>query len=117
MYRTVAKTIVFFVILLMPLEIVRAAATEVPSTSDRTLTLHAQTDAWSLDSFLFEKTEEETERTEEETDGMMRVILEDFSRIAVSLSFYHTPQVPFTALTSQFDARTPLHQLNCVFLI
>jgi hypothetical protein len=117
MYRTLAKTIVLLVILLMPLEIVRAAATDVPSTSDRTVTLHAETESWTLGSFLFEKTEEETERSEEETDGMMRVILEDFSRIAVSLSFYHTPQVPFTALTFQYDARTPLHQLNCVFLI
>ena len=119
MYLKAARTITSLVILLMTLEIFGAAATALPSTADHAVTLHSQKSKSSsiLGSFLFEKAEEETENTEEEKNSIARVVLEDFSRIAVSLSFYHTPQVHFAAFTFQYDVRPPLHQLNCVFLI
>lgn len=118
MYLKVARTVTSLIILLMSLELFGAAAVALPSTSDHTLTLHSQKSKSSIfSSFLFEKAEEETEETEEEKDGMMRAVLVDFSRIAGSLSFYHTPQVHFAAFTFQYDVRPPLHQLNCVFLI
>jgi hypothetical protein len=118
MYLKVARTITSFVILLMALEILGAAATASPSTSDYTITLRSEKSKASIFGyFLFEKAEEEIEKTEEEKDGIPGVVLVDFSLVAGSLSFYHTPQVLFVAFTSQYDVRPPLHQLNCVFLI
>jgi hypothetical protein len=120
MYLRAARTITFLVVVLMSLEILGSSVTALPSSSDHdhTLTLHSKKSPTSiLGSFLFEKAEEESEKTEEEKDRMTRVILIDFSRIAFSLSFYHTPQVQSSELTFQYDVRPPVHELNCVFLI
>lgn len=118
MYLKVARTITSLVILLMSLQIIGAAATALPSASDYTLTLHSQKSKASVfGSVFFEKVEEETEKTEGEKDGMVGVVLIDFSRITDSLSFYHTPQVHVSAVTFQYDVRPHLHQFNCVFLI
>jgi hypothetical protein len=119
MYFNLARTITSLVVLLMVLEIFGAAITAaLPSASTDTLTLHEHKPPSSvLAAYLFEKTEEETEETEEEKDRMSRVILLDFSRIAFSISFHHTPQVEVSVRGSQYDVRPPLHELNCVFLI
>jgi len=117
MYLRVARTITFFVCLLMSLEILGIAATAFPPTCDHTFTQHLQKSKSTFNSFLFEKAEEETEKTGEEKGGMMRAVLLDFSRIARSRSFYPAPQVHFEAFTFQYDVRPPLHQLNRVFLI
>lgn len=118
MYLRIARTIISLVILLMSVEILGAAAVSFPLDSDHTFTLHSPKSKSSIPgSFLFEKAEEETEKTEEEKNGIVRVVLEDFSGMAVSLSFYHTPLVHIAALTFQYDVRPPLHELNCVFLI
>jgi hypothetical protein len=118
MYFQVTRTLITLVILLISLEILGPSATASPSTSDHTATLHSQKAASSMfGSFLFEKTEEETERNEDEKDRMARIVLVNFSRIAFSLSFYHTPPVNLTVLPFQYDVRPPLHELNCVFLI
>jgi hypothetical protein len=102
----------------MSLEILGATVTALPSTTSHCLTFHSKERTSSiLGSFLFEKAEEETEKVDEEKDRMSRVVLIDFSRIAFSLSFYHTPQVQFAVLTSQYNVRPPLHEFNCVFLI
>jgi hypothetical protein len=104
--------------LLMTLEILGAAATALPPTSDYTFNLHFQKSKSSVvGSFLFEKAEEETEKTEEEKDGMMRAVLLDLSRIADSLSFSPPPQVQIGAFSFLYDVKPPLHQLHCVFLI
>jgi hypothetical protein len=118
MYLKVSRTIISLVILLLFLEILGVAATALPSASDDTLTLHSHKPLSSiLGYFLFEKVEEETENTGDEENSMAGVFLLDFSRIAFSLSFYHTPQVQFTVLAFQYDVRPPLHEFNCVFLI
>jgi len=118
MYLKVARTITYLVILLLSLELLGAATTILPSASDHTVTVHSRkTKSCVFSAFLCEKTEEETEKTEEEKDGTVRVILQDFSRIAASLSCYHTLHVHFEVLASQYDVRPHLHQVNCVFLI
>jgi hypothetical protein len=118
MYLKAARTITFFMSLLMSLEILGAAVTSLPPTSDYTFTLHIQKSKSSvLGSFLFEKTEEETEKTEEKKDGTKGPVLLDFSRIVCSLSFSSASQIHFENFTFQYDVRPPLHQLNCVFLI
>jgi hypothetical protein len=102
----------------MSLEILGAAATALPPTPDYTFTQHLQKSKSSTcNSFLFEKTEEETEKTGEDKGGMMRAVLLDFSRITGLFSFSPAPQVRFEPFTFQYDVRPPLHQLNCVFLI
>jgi hypothetical protein len=120
----VARTTICFVVLLMFLDILGAAATTLPLRSDHTLTLHTEKPkSWMLISFLFEKSEEESENEEEPENPnegkkiMERVVLHHFSQIAASLSFYHTPRVHGAAVTSQYDVRPHLHEFNCVFLI
>lgn len=118
MYLKVARTITFLVILLMSLDIVGASLTALPSTSDHALTIHAQKPPSSIFGyFLFEKAEEESEKTKEEKDGVARVVLIDFSQIAFSLSIYHNPQAELSVPTFQYNVRPPVHQLNCTFLI
>lgn len=117
MYLKVARSITFLVIILMTLQILGASVTALPSTSDHTFTLHSKKRPPSiLGSFLCEKAEEETEKGEER-DGMARVILIDFSRIAFSLSFFHTPPGELSVPAFQYNIRPPVHQLNCTFLI
>jgi hypothetical protein len=123
MYLKVARTITFFVILFISLDIVGASVAAIPSTSDHALTLHSQTlhsqklPSAILTALLFEKAEEETARSEDEKYNMAGVVLLDFSRLAFSLSFYHTPPVQLQSPTFQYDVRPPLHELNGVFLI
>lgn len=118
MYLKVARSITFFVILFMSLQILGAPVAASPSNSAHAVTLHSKKLPSSiLGSFLCEKAEEESEKSEEEKDGMARAILIDFARIAFSLSFYHNPQIQLPTLTFQYDVRPPVHELNCVFLI
>ena len=106
------------VLLLILLEIVGAAITALPTSSEHTTTLHPKRSGTSvLASFLFEKSEEETEKTEKEKDRSDRVVLVDFSRVAFTLSFYHTSQKFLTHIAFLYNVRPPLHTLNCVFLI
>ncbi|HYG04191.1 MAG TPA: hypothetical protein VD927_17210 [Chryseosolibacter sp.] len=113
-----ARSVNFLVVLLMFLQIVGASANAQPTSGDRQLTLHAQKPPSSIiASFLFEKTEEGSEKTEEEKDRMARVVLIDFSRITFSLSLFHSPHVQLAIPTFQYNVRPPLHQVKCVFLI
>lgn len=117
MCRKVARMITSLLILIC-VQTLGVAATALPSISDYTFTLHPQKSKSSiLDFFLFEKAEEENQKIEEGKEGMVMFVLQDFSRIAASLSFYHTPQVRFVTLTFPYDARLHPHQVNCVFLI
>jgi hypothetical protein len=120
----VVRTIICLVVFLMFLDIVGAAVTTLPTSSDHALTIHtSKSKCWMLISFLFEKSEEEseneeeTESPEEGKDTIDRIILQYFSRIAASRSFYYAPRIRFAALTFQYDVRPHLHEFNCVFLI
>lgn len=118
MYLKVARAITFLVIILMTLQILGASVTALPSTSNHTFTLHSKKIPSSiLGSYLLEKAEEESEKPEEENGGASRVVLIDFSQIAFSLSFYHTPLIQLSAPAFQYNVRPPVHQLNCTFLI
>ena len=118
MYPKLARAITFLVVLLMSLEIFGASVDAIPPSSDHTLTIHSQKRPSSLfDNLFLQKAVEESEKTEEEKDGLPRVLLIDFSRMAFSLSFYYTPQIQLAVPTFQYDVRPPLHQLNCLFLI
>ena len=114
----VARSIAFLVVFLMSLEVLGASVNALPPASDHTLTTISQKQSPSLfGNLFFQEAEEESEKDEEEKDGTARVLLIDFSRIAFSLSFYHTPQVPLAAPKFQYDVRPPLHRLNSLFLI
>lgn len=114
MYPKVARTINLIVVVLMSLEILGASATAMPWTSGPCI--YSEEPPSSLfGSDLFEKAEEENERTEDES--LSRVILIDLSQIAFSLSAYHHRDFDLAVNTFQFDVRPPLHQLNCVFLL
>jgi hypothetical protein len=119
MYLKVARTITFLLILFMSMDIIGASVTALPSTADdHTTIVHSQKSPSSvLTSFLCEKAEEESEKTEDERYSMAGVVLLDFSRLAFSLSFYHTPQVRLAVPAFQYDVRPPVHQLVRVFLI
>jgi hypothetical protein len=114
----VAKAINMVVVVLMSLEILGTLFAVLPPTSDARLAIHSKKAQSSiLASFLFEKTEEENENTEEENDCVFRVILVDFSSVARSLSAFHSSDFDLSAHTFQFEIRPPVHQLNCVFLL
>jgi hypothetical protein len=118
MYLKVARTITFLVVLFMSLDFIGASVTTLSSGSDHDLTLHSQKSPSSvITPLLFEKAEEESEKTEGERFSTAGVVLIDFSRIAFSLSFYHTPQVHVSVPAFQYDVRPPVHQLMRVFLI
>lgn len=112
-----AKIVTALVVFLMIFEIVGAAVTSLPANSDHALNYHTKKPSSVFSSFIFEKAEEENEKTEEEKDGMSRVVLIDFNRVAVSLSIRHTPQIHFTRSAFQYDVRPSFHVLHCVFLI
>ncbi|HYC85013.1 MAG TPA: hypothetical protein VEB86_07315 [Chryseosolibacter sp.] len=115
---TAARFVSTIVLLLILLETVGAAVTVLPATSERSATIHTKKPTPSvLGSLLFEKAEEETDKSEEEKDSSHRVLLVDFSRVALTLSFYHTSHTAFRPLACQYNLRPPLHALNCVFLI
>ena len=118
MFLIVARTITFLVVLLISADFIGASVTALPSGSDHGVTLHLQKPPSSVyTSLLFEKTEEENEKTQHERFGTAGVVLIDLSRIAFSLSFYHTPQVYVSVPAFQYDVRPPVHQLMGVFLI
>jgi hypothetical protein len=111
-----ARTINLFVVVLMTLEILGASATALPSSSAYRLSICSEeSQASILGSFLFEKAEEENEKTEEENAHLTRVVLLDFASIALSLSAHHSPHYRLSLDTDRYSQRPPLHQLNCVF--
>lgn len=115
MYFKVAKTINLLVAVLMLLEILGASVTVLPWSQGATIYSEELTSS-ALDSILFEKAEEESEETEEEK-YLLRVVLIDFSQITLSLSAYHSPDLNLAVNTIRYDARPPVHLLNCVLLI
>jgi hypothetical protein len=118
MYIKVARAITLLVVLFMSLDIIGASVTALPSASNHKFTLDSQKSPSSvITSLLFEKAEEETEKSENERFSTAGVVLIDLSRIAFSLSFYHTPQAHLSVPAFQYDVRPPLHQLMRVFLI
>lgn len=118
MFLRLAKSLNMLMALLMLLQVVGATANALPRTADHAITLHSRKAPSSiLASFLFEKTEEGNEKSEEEKDRMARIVLIDFSQITFSLSFQHSPLARLEVPTAQYDVRPPLHQVNCVFLI
>ena len=115
MYLKVTRTLTFIVVLMMSLQIVAAAANTSSTISNENVTLHIKKPA--ILNLLFEKVEEESEKTDEEKDRMTRVVLIDFSQVVFSLSFSHTPQIQLSVLPCLSDVRPPVHELNCVLLI
>jgi hypothetical protein len=108
------------VIVLLPilLEMVGAAVSSLPETSERSATIHTKKPTPSVLAYLiFEKVEEETDKNEEEKDGSDRIVLVYFSRVALTLSLYHTRQTLDKPLIHQYNVQPPVHELNCVFLI
>jgi hypothetical protein len=113
-----ARIISIIVLLPILLEIVGAAVSSLPETSERSATIHAKKPTPSVLAYLiFEKVEEETDKNEEEKDGSDRIVLVYFSRVALTLSLYHTRQTHYKPLTHQYNVQPPVHELNCVFLI
>lgn len=112
------RKITSLLFLMFSLQIVGAAATVLPSTSDRTLFIRANNrTSCIINSFLLDLIKDGVEKTLEPEDEIDRVLLHDFSIIAASLSGYHTPQYVTAPEAYLYDVRPPLHQVNCVFLI
>jgi hypothetical protein len=113
-----AKYVSSIVLLLMILEIIGAAGTALPIDTDRTLSFHTKKLTASVfDAFLFEKAEEETEKSEEEKNGTGRALLADFSWIAHTLSVQFIPKVNLTPFAFHYHVRPPVYTFNCVFII
>jgi hypothetical protein len=118
MYCKVARSINVFVVLLMSLEILGASITALPSTAEYALSICSEdTASGGLGFLMFEKAEEENEKTEEENAHLHRPLLIDFSRIALSLSAFHSPAQIESTSFFRYTVRPPVHQLNCVFLV
>ena len=117
MYLKVARTITLPVALFMCLQILGTSAAALPATSHHKLSLKAKEQTSSISAtFVFEKAEEET-GAGEGVNRMTDVVLLDFSRVAFSLSFFHTLPVRLPVLSMQYDVRPRVHAHNSVFLI
>jgi hypothetical protein len=113
-----AKFVSSIVVFLMVLEIVGAAVTALPADSNHILSYHTKKSSASVfDAFLFEKAEEETEKSEDEKSGSDRALLVDFSCIAHTLSIQFIPKVNLTPFAFHYNVRPPVYTLNCVFII
>jgi hypothetical protein len=114
----IGKILSVTVVLMMVLDIIGAAATAYPIHLDDQAAFSSKKNESSVISSLFiEKAEEENEKSEEEKRGCSRVVIADFSRIAFSLSRFHTPHVCDSARAHHYDVRPPLHAFNCTFII
>ena len=113
-----ARIINSLVVMLMLLEIFGAAVTAISFISHDSLSYHAAKPRASvIAAFLFEKAEEENEKTEEEREHSDRVVLVDFTWVASSLSSRHTSNDRISPVTTRYDLRPPVYTLNCVLLI
>ncbi|HEY0656260.1 MAG TPA: hypothetical protein VGD65_24165 [Chryseosolibacter sp.] len=118
MQRRVARLINLVVVMLMSAEIIGASITATRATCGYAVNIVAEESGASLvGSVLFEKAEEENEKTEEENGHVTRALLIDFARIALSLSAHHSPQCDHRETTFGDRSKSAVHKFNCVFLI
>lgn len=114
----IAKVLSFMVVLLITFDLVGAAITACPISAVDHNIMHSKKPEGSLiGSLLLEKAEEENEKTGEEKEGCSRIVIADFSHIAISLSLFHTPHTGSTPRILMYDVRPPVYALHCVFII
>ncbi len=118
MHLRIARTIYVIVLMLMCLEIIGASATAGMSASCQGISIAAAEERTSIPgAFLFEKAEEENDKTEEENCHIARTLLIDFSHVAHSLSACYLGVLHLPANTTLFNVRPPAYRLNRVLLL
>jgi hypothetical protein len=119
MQLRIAKILCFLVVLLVTFDLIGAAVTACADNSNEQTSVQSKKPTSSIIvSFLIEKAEEEEdEKAEEKKTGRTTTVLADLSRIAISLSLFHTHNLHPTPLVLTYDVRPSVHSINCVFLI
>jgi hypothetical protein len=118
MSKKIARSIIWLVVGIMTFICISAALT----SSHNAVNQHdefAEKEAKSsfLSSIVFEKAEEESEKTEEERDNVFTVELADLSQITMVLSYIHTPKVEFVPAEHLYDGFPSLLTLLCTLNI
>jgi len=118
MYSKLFGTINLVAVLVMSLQTLGTSATAMLWASDPGSYYedYEELESSIPGSDVFEKAEEENEKTEEE-NCLSRVVLMDLAKNALSLCAYHCPDFEPSVNTIQYNIRPPLHQLHCVFVI
>jgi hypothetical protein len=111
----IAESVVCLVILLITTQSVSPAFFLSHKTNSHRIAFHSAEPNSSLESLLFEKTEEEN--NEDDRAKFVTVEIADFTRLAVYLSQVHTRNKPFVSLELRFDTQPPLFQRICALLI
>ncbi len=104
--------------MIMTLECISSAIVTFPESLQRQVTVHQKHEKPSLfTAILSEKSEEETEKDEEERDRLFSTELADFYQIASALSWFHSPHIHFIPFEYKCTAQPRLFTLFCVLLI
>jgi hypothetical protein len=112
----IVRNVVRLVVLIMAFECISSALSPIQKQDGvQTTSFKKPSSASVLASIFFEKAEEE--RSEEENDHLLPVLLADFSCIAFQLSNVHSVYVPYTPLQQRFNKQPSLFKLFCSFLI
>jgi hypothetical protein len=119
MLKTIARSIVWTVILIMAFECISSAVVMPAERSFKKVTIHQKDSKTSLVSaILSARAEEENEKNEEERDKIWAVELADFSKIATALSIFHSPEAHFSYYKHSIKAQPrKLFAFFCVLLI
>lgn len=119
MLLKVAKYLNILVVLLMTMDMVRAAltATSIQNVGERSYQ-SKHTGSSGISYILFEKeAEEESENSEEEREKFLGAELVDFSQVAILLAKIHASQVHSTPSKQGSSTHLALFTLYRVFLI
>jgi hypothetical protein len=111
------RLVITLIVLTMTVECMSAALSQTESRVSYQKTIQALSTSSFLHYIFFEKAEEESKNSEEKTDRLVSFPLIDFSRIAISLSHVHSPQVDLTPYQHRFGSYPSRLTLHCILLI
>jgi hypothetical protein len=118
MLKTLSRSIVWAVILIMTFECISSAIAKPADASIQHVTVHSKTEKPSVFAAMLSERAEETERNEEERDKIFSVELADFSKIATALSISHSPLSQLNFHETSYRAQPKrLFAIFCVLLI
>jgi|GEM_PF-3777340 hypothetical protein len=114
----IVRAVTALLFLMLSLQILGSAFTVEPENAEHHIAFRKkESTTCIIGSILMNLVKDGTDKTLEDTDDIARVLLEDLSLIAASLSDHHAAQFVQSPTVLQYDVRPPLHKVNCVFLI
>jgi hypothetical protein len=117
MLTVISRSIVWLVIVIMTCECISSAMVSFPQSSNHLSVQKKSSKPSIFETILSVKSEEETEKNEQERDKVFPIEIADFSQIARALSIHFTPVVNLTPLLLSEATGRKLFELFCVLII